>query len=629
MLCTVTLRIAAHAQSVSVAPSSAMVGVGFTQQFTATVTGLSNTAVTWSVAGKGVGNATVGTITPAGLYTAPLTLPGQNPVTVRATASDGKTFGSVYVLIEPLGPTLTSVSPNPLPVGSFNITVTGTGFLPGALIFVGGVQLPTTFVSSTSLKAAGYEGTTQSQPVKVRNPGSLFSNIITVPFASCIPHSRFRPATASVALGAKQQFTATSSATWSASAGTITAAGLFTAPVTMPSSSSVSITAISASNQTATATVTLLACRAIAHHRFACYCQRHAGHDAAIHRKRSIRRDMVRIGRLHQQHRALYRAVGHACVQYRHDQSHRDGQPTGTATVTLVAGPSPITVTPATANVTLGLTQQFTATGQSGVTWSASAGSISSTGLFTAPGVMPASSTVTIKATGTGNQSGAATVTLIAPPSPITVSPAAANVALGATQQFTATGQASVTWSASAGSITAAGLFTAPSSMPALNTVTITANGSGNQIGTAMVTLTGVANPQMTTAAAHRFLQQAGFGPTPADVAHLQTIGFQAWLNEQFAMAPVSNYNAALVSSQEGIPTLFLANAVTNPDQLRQKVGFALSQITVISITKLIWNNNIVPFENLLLNDAFTNYRQILGDVTLSSVHGLLPRHGQ
>src|SRR5438876_12154003 len=49
-----------RAQSVSITPSSASVGVGFNQQFTANVTGLSNTAVTWSVANKGAGNANVG-----------------------------------------------------------------------------------------------------------------------------------------------------------------------------------------------------------------------------------------------------------------------------------------------------------------------------------------------------------------------------------------------------------------------------------------------------------------------------------------------------------------------------------------------------------------------------------------
>ena len=610
------------AQTVTLTPSNAMVGVGFTQQFTAAVAGLTNTAVTWSVGGKPGGNATVGTITSSGLYTAPVNLPGQNPVSVRALASDGKNAASVYVLIQPLGPTLTSVSPNPLLVGSFNIAVTGSGFVSGAQIFVGGIQLGTTFISSTSLKASGYEGTTQSQPVKVKNPGSLFSNILTVPFAS--PGSTFKvsPATASVALGGTQQFTATSSATWSASAGTISSSGLFKAPATMPASSTLTITATSTSSQTATATVTLV----------------NSQPPPAITVTPSTAN--VTLGATQQ-----FTATGQSGVTWSATagsisttglytaptvmpasstvtiKATGSGNQFGMATVTLVAPASPITVTPSTANVILGATQQFTAAGQSSVTWSATAGSISNAGLFTAPASMPASSTVTIKATGSSNQFGVATVTLVAP-SPITVTPATANVALGATQQFTATGQASVTWSASAGSITAAGLFTAPAVMPVLNTVTITASGSGKQTGTAMVTLTSVANPQMTAAAAHRFLEQAAFGATPADVAHLQSIGYQAWLNEQFAMAPVSNYNAALVSSHEGLPPLFLANAVTNPDQLRQKVGFALSQISVISITKLIWNNNIVPYENLLLNDAFTNYRQILGDVTLSGPMG-------
>jgi len=43
------------------------------------------------------------------------------------------------------------------------------------------------------------------------------------------------------------------------------------------------------------------------------------------------------------------------------------------------------------------------------------------------------------------------------------------------------------------------------------------------------------------------------------------------------------------------MPTYFLANAVTNADQLRQRVAFALSQIFVTSITKLIWNQDMVP----------------------------------
>ena len=131
----------------------------------------------------------------------------------------------------------------------------------------------------------------------------------------------------------------------------------------------------------------------------------------------------------------------------------------------------------------------------------------------------------------------------------------------------------------------------------------------------------GVQNPQVSASAARRFLEQTAFGPMPADAAHVQTIGFQAWLNEQFAMPVVSNYNA-VTGSQSRLPPAFLANAVTNPDQLRQRVAFALSQIFVVSITKLIWNGDVIPYEQMLLGDAFTNYRKILGDVTLSPAMG-------
>ena len=70
---------------VSVVPSTAQVPATGLQQFSATVLGPSNTAVTWSVNGVGGGNSTVGTITAGGLYTAPTTVP--NPATVTVTAT--------------------------------------------------------------------------------------------------------------------------------------------------------------------------------------------------------------------------------------------------------------------------------------------------------------------------------------------------------------------------------------------------------------------------------------------------------------------------------------------------------------------------------------------------------------
>src|ERR1700746_997133 len=70
--------------SVTISPISATVAAGGTQQFSAMVQNTSNTAVTWQVNGVTGGNATVGTISSLGLYTAPGVVP--NPATVTVTA---------------------------------------------------------------------------------------------------------------------------------------------------------------------------------------------------------------------------------------------------------------------------------------------------------------------------------------------------------------------------------------------------------------------------------------------------------------------------------------------------------------------------------------------------------------
>jgi len=75
-------KIPPPAVSVAVAPPTASVGVGKTQQFTATVTGTSNTAVTWNV----IGGSSNGTVTNSGLYTAPAPMPNPPQVSVTATS---------------------------------------------------------------------------------------------------------------------------------------------------------------------------------------------------------------------------------------------------------------------------------------------------------------------------------------------------------------------------------------------------------------------------------------------------------------------------------------------------------------------------------------------------------------
>jgi hypothetical protein len=240
---------------------------------------------------------------------------------------------------------------------------------------------------------------------------------------------------------------------------------------------------------------------------------------------------------------------------------------------------------------------------------------------------MPASGKDTVTATGPGG-AGTATVTLVSniPPAILSVMPA--SIPLGVYSLsisgtgFTAASQAflngaALNTTASGNTLTASGFAGAGAAGVANLTVA-----NGPVVSQPVQIQVGVASPAVSPAAARRFLEQAAFGPTPADAAHVQAIGYQAWLTEQFNMPMVSNYTPLLSSSQGGMPTYFLTNAVTNPDQLRQKVAFALSQIFVTSITKIIWNGDMVPYQNMLLSDAFTNYRQILGDVTLSPCMG-------
>jgi hypothetical protein len=88
--------------AVSVSPTSGSLqaGSGNTQSFTATVADTLNTQVTWQVNTMAGGNATVGTISTAGVYTAPATVPSPATVTVTAiSAADSTRSASATVTI--------------------------------------------------------------------------------------------------------------------------------------------------------------------------------------------------------------------------------------------------------------------------------------------------------------------------------------------------------------------------------------------------------------------------------------------------------------------------------------------------------------------------------------------------
>ncbi len=81
--------------SVSISPAVLTISLGGTQQFTATVTGASDTSVTWSASG--------GAITTSGLFTAPPSLIGVYTVTATSVADPTKAASALVTVIAVLG----------------------------------------------------------------------------------------------------------------------------------------------------------------------------------------------------------------------------------------------------------------------------------------------------------------------------------------------------------------------------------------------------------------------------------------------------------------------------------------------------------------------------------------------
>lgn len=157
--------------TVTVAPKTATLGAGNVQQFKATVTGSIDLSVTWSVNGVDFGNTAVGRMDGSGNYTAPDNIVGLGSVTVRATsnANPAKSDTAVVTLTNPV-PALTSITPSTLGLGSFQITLNGTGFVSTSSATFGGQAMQVTYVTPTMLTAIGNAPQVGTVTVMVTNP---------------------------------------------------------------------------------------------------------------------------------------------------------------------------------------------------------------------------------------------------------------------------------------------------------------------------------------------------------------------------------------------------------------------------------------------------------------------------
>jgi len=164
-----------------------------------------------------------------------------------------------------------------------------------------------------------------------------------------------------------------------------------------------------------------------------------------------------------------------------------------------------------------------------------------------------------------------------------------------------------------------------------------------------------------------RFLEQATFGPSPDGIRHLEqdlSGDFSAWLDEQFAM-DISNFpdvccdgsradttcNQTIACGPEDfyalpqtapadcaagtpcrrdnytmwrIQQIFYRNALAAPDQLRQRIFFALNQILVTSaqLNTLNYADRMTNYPRMLEQSAFGNFRQTLYDLSRNPTMG-------
>jgi uncharacterized protein (DUF1800 family) len=308
---------------------------------------------------------------------------------------------------------------------------------------------------------------------------------------------------------------------------------------------------------------------------------------------------------------------------------------------------SRVQVSPSSPSIRAGATQTFTATVEKvtnpTVSWtvngvaggSAITGTIVSTGpltaTYTAPAILPSPNTVTVEATVTTHLSliGDTTTTLLNPipqlssatPPQIdvgnfTLTLNGSNFVSGAVVNMGTT--ALTTTFVSSTKLTATG--TIPSSQTGSVQISVTNPDPGSATsGFLMAQVVKAIAPDV----ADRFLEQTTFGPTPALVTQVQQSGLQAFLTNQYA-TPVTPYPdpAADETFLGPLQQRFFVAALTAPDQLRQRVAFSLGQIFVIAGDKISDPTAFTNYLRLLNTDAFTNYRQIMKDVTLSPAMG-------
>lgn len=255
--------------SVTISPPSATVVTGHTQQFAASVTGTTNTNVTWSV----TGGASNGSISASGLYTAPATVPSPAQVTITVTSqADASKSASAGVTVQPgvqVLPQAVTLQVNGMQ--QFSATVSGSSNQAVTWSVVGGSANGTITTSGFYTAPATVPNPAQVTVVATSQADTTQSGAATVTVIAAIPSIAVTPNPVNVSIFTTQQFSASvsnlsnSAVTWrvngltggSQQIGFISSSGLYVAPGGVPTTSNgsggvttttVTVTAVSQAN---------------------------------------------------------------------------------------------------------------------------------------------------------------------------------------------------------------------------------------------------------------------------------------------------------------------------------------------------------------------------------------------
>lgn len=135
-------------------------------------------------------------------------------------------------------------------------------------------------------------------------------------------------------------------------------------------------------------------------------------------------------------------------------------------------------------------------------------------------------------------------------------------------------------------------------------------------------------------AQASRFLQQATFGATKTDIEQVQSLGFDGWITDQVNKPRTAHWDwmvtsgysvSGNINNTTGFDNSVWRQIISEPGQLRQRVGMALSEMMVVGIDgiNLNWKQfAAAAWLDVLLDNALGNFRTLMERITYNAAMG-------